>query len=339
MRIIPSVFALAILATPVFCEPRSYIPNQQGNSISVIDTMTNTVVDTIDTDPSTPSEVGVSPDGGTLYVSSRGPGGVWELLVIDLAIGSVVAAPPIGSFAGGLALTPDGGRVYIAEQAPGTVSVLDAATNKIVDTIDTGGAPRAVVAHPDGSRIYAADLIGFVHEINVATGMVTDSIATPGGPFGIALHPILNRLYVTTDDGLTVIDLASNTLITSIPLGVSSIDVALTCDRAFVTDSVADTVSVIDLATNTVLTTVQMSGDSWGIDSHPNGSRVYAVNLSDDLVSVINTASLSVVTTVPVGNGPSGIGTFVAGSKNFSCEIFADGFESGDTSAWTSVVP
>ncbi len=329
------VFAaiLSTLSVPSLGQPLAYIANQLGNSISVIDTATNTVVDTISTGTASPNGIALSPDGETLYTSAS-DAGAWELLVIDLETGSIVASPPVGDFAEGLAITPDGSRVYVAEQATDSVSVLDTSTNTIIDSIFTGGSPRAVAAHPDGSRVYAADLIGFVHEIDVASGVVTDSIATPTGPFGIALHPELNRLYVATFDGLTVIDLADNSVLTTVLTGTSPTDVALTCDRAWVTDSVDNQVAVVDLSSHTVLTTIGTNGESWGIDSHPDGSRVYATNLQTvGTVSVIDTAALSVLTSVPVGSFPTGTGEFVAGTKSF-CAIFADGFESGDTSAW-----
>lgn len=332
MRRIALAAILSTLAASSSAQPFAYIANQQGGSISVIDTATDTVVDTISTGPSAPNGIALSPDGGTLYASAS-DAGVWELLVIDLGTGSIVASPPVGNVAEGLAITPDGSQVFVAETNAGTVSILDTTTNTIIDSI-AAGAPRAVAAHPDGTRVYVSDLAGLVHEIEVASSTVTDSITMPAGPFGLVVHPVLDRLYVATFESLAVIDLAGNTLLASIPTGTSAIDVAVTCDRAFVTDSVDNRVSVIDLATNTLLTTVAIGVGPWGIDSHPDGSRVYGVNLSADTVSVIDTATLTVSTTIPVGNGPTGIGQFVAGSKDLCAMIFADGFESGDTSAW-----
>ena len=44
--------------------------------------------------------------------------------------------------------------IYVSNNAGDTVSVIDAATNKVVQTIEDMELTEAVVASPDGSRIY-----------------------------------------------------------------------------------------------------------------------------------------------------------------------------------------
>ena len=43
-----------------------------------------------------------------------------------------------------LAITPDGARVYVADTTSGTVSVIDASSNSVVETIPVGSQPASI---------------------------------------------------------------------------------------------------------------------------------------------------------------------------------------------------
>ena len=69
----------------------------------------------------------------------------------------------------------------------------------------------------------------------------------------------------------------------------------------------SDTVSVINTATNTVVTTVPVGDVPLGVRVSPDGTLAYVTNLVDGTVSVISTATNTVTATIPVGNGPAQI--------------------------------
>ena len=93
---------------------RVYVANRFGNSVSVIDTATNSVVKTIDLDAVTatePYDVVVSPDGSQLYVAMKNGGsenGDGTVAVVDLPAGDVVAEAILDSDASpeGIVVTP-----------------------------------------------------------------------------------------------------------------------------------------------------------------------------------------------------------------------------------------
>lgn len=68
-----------------------------------------------------------------------------------------------------------------------------------------------------------------------------------------------------------------------------------------------DTVSVIDVATNTVVTTILAGNTPFGVTFTPDGSRAYVTNLFDSTISIIDTASSTVVATValPANSEPA----------------------------------
>lgn len=112
-------------------------------------------------------------------------------------------------------------------------------------------------------------------------------------------------VYVANYDSnnISVIDTASNTVVSTVPVGSNSGGVAITPDgtRAYVTYYTSNKVWVIDTATNTVVATVSVRGGlPTAVAFTPDGTRAYVTSGSSDYVSVIDTASSSVVMTIGV---------------------------------------
>jgi YVTN family beta-propeller protein len=76
---------------------------------------------------------------------------------------------------------------------------------------------------------------------------------------------------------------------------------------AYVTNRLSNNVSVIDTASNAVITTVAVGGDPIGVAITPDGAFAYVANGRSDNVSVIDTASNAVTATVTVGDFPWGV--------------------------------
>jgi YVTN family beta-propeller protein len=71
-----------------------YVTNVNSNTVSVIDTATNTVIATIPVG-TTPQGVAVTPDGSKVYVANSDSNTV---SVIDTATNTVSATTPVGSY-------------------------------------------------------------------------------------------------------------------------------------------------------------------------------------------------------------------------------------------------
>lgn len=111
--VIASLLAVLLLPAIAAAQLRSYafIANAGGDSVSVIDSTTNTVVQTI-TGITTPRSVAVTPDGQrALVVSQNG-----LLYIIDVATLSLSATTiPLGTaaYTETIAITPDGTKAYV----------------------------------------------------------------------------------------------------------------------------------------------------------------------------------------------------------------------------------
>jgi YVTN family beta-propeller protein len=172
---------------------RAYVTSRGNNNVWVLDTTTHTVVKTVDVQIE-PANVVFTHDGRRAYVTNFGSNSV---SVIDTATNTVVPVPDgeaikVGLVPIGVAVTPDGARVYVVNVnfSPvlppplGDVSVIDTATNTVVDTVVVGSGPRAVAITPDGAHAYVTNFFDdTLSVIDTATNMVVDTVEpVAGGP-------------------------------------------------------------------------------------------------------------------------------------------------------------
>src|SRR6266849_5613706 len=79
--------------------------------------------------------------------------------------------------------------------------------------------------------------------------------------------------------------------------------------NAYITNQSSSTVSVIDTATDTVIATIPVGLTPFGVAVSPEGSKVYVANLASNTVSVIDTATNTIIarTGDPLQGGSFGV--------------------------------
>jgi YVTN family beta-propeller protein len=73
--------------------------------------------------------------------------------------------------------------------------------------------------------------------------------------------------------------------------------------NAYITNQGSNNVTVINTATNTVVTTIPVGNDPAGVTVTADGKTVYVANLNDNSLSVIDVPTLKVTGTITVGPG------------------------------------
>jgi YVTN family beta-propeller protein len=118
-----------------------------GGTLSVVDTKTRNVIQTIPLERRQGKPVGVtvSPDGKWIYVANGNAGVV---SVVDALRGSVAGRIPVGRRPWGIAISPDGATVYTADGQSDQVSVIDTRLRKVRATIKVGRQPWGVAVSP-----------------------------------------------------------------------------------------------------------------------------------------------------------------------------------------------
>jgi YVTN family beta-propeller protein len=180
---------------------------------------------------------------------------------------------------------------------------------------------------------------------NSPTGQTT--IAVGQGPVAVAVSG--SRAYVANYDGtVSAIDTATNTVITTIPVGAAPRNLAVSPNgnRVYVANSNANTVSVIATNTNTVVDTIVVGVPQdepgefsrvWDIAVSPDGSRVY-VTATGGTVSVINTTSHAVSGPYAAGPAATGIAVSPDGSRLYvATELWNSNITVMDTATMTAI--
>jgi YVTN family beta-propeller protein/parallel beta-helix repeat protein len=287
----------------------AYIPNENSNNVSVIDTSTNTVIASVPVG-NYPFGVAVNPTGTRVYVTNYISN---KVSVIDTSNNTVIATVPVGTSPSGVAVNPEGTRVYVANTLSGNVSVIDTSNNTVTASISVGSEPWGVAVNPTGTRVYVANS-GNVSVIDTSNNTVTN-IVLGGTPHGVAVNPEGTRVYVTNKNrgNVSVIDTSNNTVTASISVGSGPWGVAVnpTGTRVYVTNENSYNVSVIDTSNNTVIANVSVGTSPSGVAVNPTGTYVYVANANSYNVSVIDTSSNTVTATVTVGSTPGALGIFI----------------------------
>jgi len=130
---------------------------------------------------------------------------------------------PVGHGAEGFDVSPDGKEIWVANAQDGTISVIDVAGKKVVQTLEANvrGANRLKFT-PDGKLVFVSSL-GGPDLVVLAAGMRKEvkRVKIGTGAAGILMQPDGLRAYVacTPDDYVAVIDVKSLEMIGKIAAG------------------------------------------------------------------------------------------------------------------------
>lgn len=199
---------------------RAYVTDFAGAALTVIDTKTLQVVDSITT-PAGPHAIAIAPDGHELYVACPTGG---AFIVVDPAASKVSAtiALPSGAVPYGLALAPDGKTVYVSDVTFGRLYAVDVATRQVRGSVQVGARPALVAWVSHTTRLIVANNgSGTVTIVDTATLSVVATIPTGAGPHGVAASPDGRYAFAanTGANTVSVIDLQTLRVIAQIAVG------------------------------------------------------------------------------------------------------------------------
>ncbi len=141
------------------------------------------------------------------------PGGDWNETVVKVGNGSE-----------GFDVSPNKKEIWVANAQDGTISVIDIATKKVVETLNAN-VPSAnrLKFTPDGSHVFVSGLrMDHVAVFDAATRQDIKDIPLGHGAAGIQMQPDGSRVYIaaTSDNYVAVIDLKKLEVVGKIDVGV-----------------------------------------------------------------------------------------------------------------------
>jgi len=220
-----------------------------------------------------PGPIALSPDAAYAWVIKDDQGN--SVVIVNVATGEIEATVQVGLVPFGIAITHEGDRVFVTNQSSNTVSVIDTGSRSVIATIPVGAGPSGIGVNPTGTEIWVTDWdAADVEVIDSFTYAVTRVIRVPYSPTGIAFNPVAPLAYVAhggSNIGISVLDTSVYSLLTSVPTGAQTWEVAVSRQgsRVFGVNGLADTVSVLDTATNTIVAQVPLASYSFRIATPP----------------------------------------------------------------------
>lgn len=322
-----------ITVTPVLAGT-AYVTNSGSGTISVINTLTNTVDTTIASGGKGPASETLSPDGTKLYVLNFNSQTISVTNTITNKFINEFSLPSKSIYPYQIALNHDGTQIYVINFGTGDFSVLDAQTGNLITDIHAGGAfPSEIAFSPSGNIYYIGAnlnvddgaLFPFSSPANTPLFKILAPayIGTPKYPppfpyLNMVFSPDSTRLYAANGSAVFVINTLSQKVIATLPTGYeglgSPVAVAISPDGerlyALVTN-VASTsqIQVFNTANNSLIqSTIIDGGTATGLCISPDGANLY-VSCGSNNLAVVNTQTGKVITYIPVGTSPE-INTF-----------------------------
>lgn len=201
---------------------RGYVVNTGDNNVQVIDLNTNSTIGTIPTGDGTSPEKMDFINESEAYVSCNWTNSVKR---IDLDAMSVGAEIPVETAPWGIVVTD--GKAYVCNTnavyegqtttyGQGTVSVLDTATDSVIETVEVGTNPTEVTTDGNGNVLVVctgnyADIMGELYIIDSSSDTVADTIQLDTTPGKIAVAPS-GIAYITSFAGLIPVELSTQTV-------------------------------------------------------------------------------------------------------------------------------
>ena len=215
-------------------------------------------------------------------------------------------------------------RIYVTNRGGTTISVIDPATNKVVEVIKGIESPEVVRFSPDGSRIYIAnrsvDVLyvmdrksgKYIKKVPLS-GWANDAAVTSDGK--LILVCIRNSGTEAVDVGaLDIIDAKSLEKVKSIPVKRGLHDLALTGDGKYAAAGSpgGKSITVFDLQKMGIAWEIQFDQGvlPLTIESGPDGSgrRIFAQLAETNGFSVVDFATHKEVARIKFPDQPSGFG-------------------------------
>lgn len=209
-------------------------------------------------------------------------------------------------------LDEDQSFLYVSMPESEQVAVIDTATWKLVDTIDTDGAPRRLALQHDGRYLWTAldGENGGVAAIDTDDRSLVTRIATADGAHDLALSHDDRHLFVANvhDGSVSIVDIRALEAVARIDIGGKpiSIDYSETAGAAYVSDEKGAIVG-IDGQRRQVVARIETQSGLGRLRFAPGGRLALAVNTVHDQVVIVDAARGELVQIADVESAPDQI--------------------------------
>jgi YVTN family beta-propeller protein len=267
--------------------------------------------------------VQVSPDGkilGATIVPMMEGHGNMEMkgyaLFYDTSNNKLIKKIEVGNHPAHIVFTNDHKYVLVTNNGDNTLSVIDAKTYQVSQTIPTGKGPHGFRVSADSKFAYIANMaentvsvidltaMKEARKINVGQAPVTTGVTADGKTIIVTLN---------AENAVAIVDLATDKVV-KVPVGegpaqvyVQSDDKAAVVANQGTEQKPSNTVTKIDLTSKKAIATIETGKGSHGVVTSKDNKFIYVTNMFDNTVSVVDNLQNKEISEFKVGKTPNGI--------------------------------
>lgn len=312
---------------------RAYVSNEDGHSVTVVDTVRLEVIETFDVGKR-PRGLKLNKDGSRLYVAVSGlpkcPPTVPDeecaklerdasadgIAIVDTLARKVIKVLAAGSDPEQFALSADGKRLFVANEDVALASVVDIDSGAVIQRIPVGREPEGVAVSPNGRWVLVSnESDNSVSVIDSSTFKVAKSVRVGQRPRDIAFTPDSRTAYVSGEFDASLYRMRvpeGDPVERILQLRKEARPMAVLLDvqrnRLYMSTGRGGTVAVIEVIAEKpgvkLVTEIPVGARPWGIALSADGGRLFTANGPSNDVSVVDTSTLKTLKRIPVGKSP-----------------------------------
>jgi YVTN family beta-propeller protein len=207
------------------------------------------------------------------------------------------------------ALSNGGTFLYVSIPGADAVAIVDTVARRVTATLPTGdhSAPGKVALQPGGRYIWVAlDGSAQAVAIDTTTNMIVRRVDIGHGLHGIAFGAGTAAFTNSTDDTVSIVDLAAMRGTVDVKVGQTPVALAYVSAGGllYVGALNSGTIAAVDLDSRKVVAEIPAKRGIVALGAEPSGRYVLAVNQLDSAVAVIDSATNRVITQVAVVEEP-----------------------------------
>ena len=199
-----------------------YVSNEKGNSITVLDSATLEVKETIPVGQR-PRGIILTKDGKYLLICASDDDTVQ---ILDVAKREVVGDLPSGPDPELPNIHPSGNPVYVSNEDDNLLTVIDLDQRRVVAEVHVGVEPEGVGVSPDGKIVVStSETTNMAHFIDTGTYEITDNVLVGQRPRFAEFTADGSQLWVTSEVAGTasVIDVKTRKIIKTIGFSIPGV--------------------------------------------------------------------------------------------------------------------
>ncbi len=301
---------------------RIYVVNAGSRNVTVIDGMTNTIIDSVPVGREPVGGIAIDPFVSRVYVTNYASE---DVTVIDGANCQAVGTIRLKYFAHETCVDPVAGNWFVTNSQGNNLSCFDIESNTELWDYLTRYSPgplcsydlagRILVTHPDENRLIVLDS---------STGALIDEISVGQHPEGVCVNSVTDKVYVTNklDFTVSVIRATTGEHLATVTLGHEPYDVAIdeSTNMVYVT-AFMGMLYVIDGSSDSLVDSLYLHGfcEPDHIAINQAIGRLYITSFNCDILIVVNCQPLTIDTIIPLSDYPDEVAVNEIIGHTYAC--------------------